>query len=75
MVHSSAPPHASIRLYRLHYEIIQFYLFMIPTDEENAVRQEVIARICDVIRKYLPTASVRVLFILEYLFFTHYYRL
>ena len=54
-----APPCTSVRLYRLHYEILQFYHFMIPTEEENAVRQQVIDRICAVIHQYLPTASVR----------------
>jgi DNA polymerase sigma len=49
----------SIRLYRLHYEILQFYQFMIPTEEEHAVRQQVINRITSVINQYLPTASVR----------------
>jgi hypothetical protein len=55
----SAPPFMSVRLYRLHYEILQFYQFMIPTDEEHAVRQQVINRITNVINQYLPTASVR----------------
>ena len=49
----------SVRLYRLHYEILQFYQFMIPTEEEHAVRQQVINRITNVINQYLPTASVR----------------
>jgi len=49
----------SLRLYRLHYEILQFYQFMIPTDEEHAVRQQVINRITNVINQYLPSASVR----------------
>jgi len=49
----------SIRLYRLHYEILQFYQFMIPTEEEHAVRQQVVNRITNVINQYLPTASVR----------------
>ena len=49
----------SVRLYRLHYEILQFYQFMIPTEEEHAVRQQVINRITSVINQYLPTASVR----------------
>jgi DNA polymerase sigma len=56
---SSAPPFMSIRLYRLHYEILQFYQFMIPTEEEHAVRQQVVNRITSVINQYLPTASVR----------------
>ena len=56
---SSAPPFMSVRLYRLHYEILQFYQFMIPTEEEHAVRQQVINRITNVINQYLPTASVR----------------
>jgi hypothetical protein len=55
----SAPPFMSVRLYRLHYEILQFYQFMIPTEEEHAVRQQVINRITSVINQYLPTASVR----------------
>ncbi len=50
----------SVRLYRLHYEILQFYQFMIPTEEEHAVRQQVINRITNVINQYLPTASVRI---------------
>ena len=54
-----APPFMSVRLYRLHYEILQFYQFMIPTEEEHAVRQQVINRITNVINQYLPTASVR----------------
>jgi DNA polymerase sigma len=49
----------SVRLYRLHYEILQFYQFMIPTEEEHAVRQQVINRITNVINQYLPSASVR----------------
>ncbi len=49
----------SVRLYRLHFEILQFYQFMIPTEEEHAVRQQVINRITSVINQYLPTASVR----------------
>jgi hypothetical protein len=32
---------------------------MIPTEEEHAVRQQVINRITNVINQYLPTASVR----------------
>jgi len=48
----------SVRLYRLHFEILQFYQFMIPTEEEHAVRQQVINRITSVINQYLPTASV-----------------
>ena len=56
---SSAPPSMSIRLYRLHFEILQFYHFMTPTDAEHAVRQQVVNRITDVINRYLPTASVR----------------
>jgi hypothetical protein len=55
----SAPPYMSVRLYRLHFEILQFYQFMIPTEEEHAVRQQVINRITSVINQYLPTASVR----------------
>jgi hypothetical protein len=55
----SAPPFMSVRLYRLHYEILQFYQFMIPTEEEHAARQQVINRITNVINQYLPTASVR----------------
>ncbi|CAF2338014.1 unnamed protein product [Rotaria sp. Silwood2] len=54
----TAPPCMSVRLYRLHYEILQFYQFMIPTEEEHAVRQQVINRITNVINQYLPTASV-----------------
>ncbi|CAF1254347.1 unnamed protein product [Rotaria magnacalcarata] len=54
----TAPPFMSVRLYRLHYEILQFYQFMIPTEEEHAVRQQVINRITNVINQYLPTASV-----------------
>lgn len=54
----SAPPFMSVRLYRLHFEILQFYQFMIPTEEEHAVRQQVINRITNVINQYLPTASV-----------------
>lgn len=49
----------SVRLYRLHFEILQFYQFMIPTEEEHAVRQQIINRITDVVNQYLPTASVR----------------
>ena len=49
----------SVRLYRLHYEILQFYQFMIPTEEEHAARQQVVNRITNVINQYLPTASVR----------------
>lgn len=56
----TAPPFMSVRLYRLHYEILQFYQFMIPTEEEHAVRQLVINRITNVIHQYLPTASVDV---------------
>jgi DNA polymerase sigma len=56
---SSAPPSMPIRLYRLHFEILQFYQFMIPNEAEHAVRQQVINRITDVINHYLPTASVR----------------
>ncbi|CAF3893315.1 unnamed protein product [Rotaria magnacalcarata] len=56
----TAPPSMSIRLYRLHYEILQFYQFMIPTEEEHAVRQQVVNRIKSVINQYLPTASVDV---------------
>ena len=48
----------SVRLYRLHYEILQFYQFMIPSEEEHAVRQQVINRITNVINQYLPSASV-----------------
>jgi hypothetical protein len=55
----SAPPSTSIHLYRLHYEILQFYQFMIPTAPEHAIRQQVIDRICAVIHQYLPSASVR----------------
>jgi non-canonical poly(A) RNA polymerase PAPD5/7 len=54
----TAPPFMSVRLYRLHFEILQFYQFMIPTEEEHAVRQQVINRITNVINQYLPTASV-----------------
>ncbi|CAF0739752.1 unnamed protein product [Rotaria sp. Silwood1] len=54
----TAPPFMSVRLYRLHYEILQFYQFMIPTEEEHAVRQQVVNRITNVINQYLPTASV-----------------
>lgn len=54
-----APPFMSVRLYRLHYEILQFYQFMIPTEEEHAVRQLVVNRITNIIHQYLPTASVR----------------
>jgi len=50
----------SVRLYRLHYEILQFYQFMIPTEEEHAVRQLVVNRITNIIHQYLPTASVDV---------------
>ena len=32
---------------------------MIPTEEEHAVRQQVINRITNVINQYLPTASVK----------------
>ncbi len=46
-----------VRLYRLHYEILQFYQFMIPTEAEHAVRQQVVNRITDVINHYLPTAA------------------
>lgn len=49
----------SIRLYRLHFEILQFYHFMSPTDAEHAVRQQVVNRITDVINRYVPAASVR----------------
>ncbi len=56
---SSPPPSMSVRLYRLHFEILQFYHFMIPTEGEHTVRQQVINRITDVINHYLPTASVR----------------
>jgi len=49
----------SVRLYRLHFEILQFYQFMIPTEEEHSVRQQVINRITNVISQYIPTASVR----------------
>jgi len=56
----TAPPFMSVRLYRLHFEILQFYQFMIPTEEEHAVRQQVINRITNVINQYLPTASVDV---------------
>lgn len=49
----------SVRLYRLHFEILQFYQFMIPTEAEHTVRQQVVNRITDVINHYLPTASVR----------------
>ncbi|CAF0915447.1 unnamed protein product [Adineta steineri] len=56
----TAPPFMSVRLYRLHYEILQFYQFMIPTEEEHAVRKQVIDRITNVINQYLPTASVDV---------------
>jgi non-canonical poly(A) RNA polymerase PAPD5/7 len=54
------PPSMSVRLYRLHFEILQFYHFMIPTEGEHTVRQQVINRITDVINHYLPTASVDV---------------
>jgi DNA polymerase sigma len=50
----------SVRLYRLHYEILQFYQFMIPTEEEHAARQQVVNRITNVINQYLPTASVKI---------------
>lgn len=36
---------------------------MIPTEEEHAVRQQVINRITNVINQYLPAASVRTYFI------------
>jgi DNA polymerase sigma len=66
----------SVRLYRLHYEILQFYQFMIPTDEEHAVRQQVINRISNVINQYLPTASVRKLIMIMKMFiFIIYIRL
>ncbi|CAF0728506.1 unnamed protein product [Adineta ricciae] len=56
----TAPPFMSVRLYRLHYEILQFYQFMIPSEEEHAVRQQVINRITNVINQYLPSASVNI---------------
>lgn len=49
----------SVRLYRLHFEILQFYQFMNPTEEEHAVRQQIINRITEVINQYLPAASVK----------------
>ena len=55
----SAPPSMSVRLYRLHFEILQFYHYMIPTEAEHAVRQQVVNRITEVVNHYLPTASVQ----------------
>jgi hypothetical protein len=65
----------SVRLYRLHFEILQFYQFMIPTKDEHAVRQQVINRITNVINQYLPTASVRKKFSRENFYFEFFIRL
>lgn len=56
----TAPPSTCVRLFRLHYEILKFYHFMIPTPEERAVRQQVIYRIREIILQYLPSAAVDV---------------
>ena len=55
---SRVPPHTPLRLYRLHYEILQFYQFMKPSEEEHAARQQVVNRVTAIIHQYLPTASV-----------------
>ena len=47
------------RLLRLHEEILDFYNFMKPRTAEHAMRQEVIARVQEVILRLWPTAEVR----------------
>lgn len=47
------------RLLRLHEEILDFYNFMKPRTAEHAMRQEVIARVQEVIKRLWPTAEVR----------------
>lgn len=56
----TAPPMMSVRLYRLHYEILQFYQYMIPNEAEHALRQQVVNHITHVIHQYLPSATVDV---------------
>ena len=46
-------------LLRLHEEILDFYNFMKPRTVEHTMRQEVIARVQEVIRRLWPTADVR----------------
>lgn len=46
-------------LLRLHEEILDFYNFMKPRTAEHTMRQEVIARVQEVIRRLWPTADVR----------------
>jgi len=52
----------SVRLYRLHYEILQFYQYMIPNEAEHALRQQVVNHITHIIHQYLPGATVRSFF-------------
>ncbi|KAL9975956.1 hypothetical protein ACROYT_G013180 [Oculina patagonica] len=44
----------------LHEEILDFYNFMKPRTAEHAMRQEVIARVQEVIKRLWPTAEVEV---------------
>lgn len=45
-------------LYSLHEEIVDFYAFMSPRPEEEAMRREVVNRIEGVIKNLWPAANV-----------------
>lgn len=47
------------RFLRLHEEMLDFYNFMKPRSAEHAMRQEVISRVQEVIKRLWPTAEVR----------------
>lgn len=57
---SIIPSLVSLVLYSLHEEIVDFFNFMSPRPEEEAMRRDVVNRMEGVIKDLWPTARVSV---------------